>query len=242
MRNDESWPARYRLRFCIARYRSRFFNAARYLFIVATVATSCSRNQHLQPTSPRIESQPTVARPLPASASYELTQLLGSVVEQSEKTTGYDPAYTAIDYPNGDVPLETGVCSDVIVRAFRKAGIDLQKEVHEDMERAWSEYPTKWGARGTDKNIDHRRVLNLAKYFERRGKSLSITANADDYRPGDIVAWDLGNGIDHIGIVTNQWSEATKRYLIAHNIGAGARIEDRLFDWTVIGHFRYFEK
>ena len=166
--------------------------------------------------------------------------MLDGAIAQAGVTTGYDPAYVALEYPNGDVPEKTGVCSDVVVRAFRKAGIDLQKEVHEDMKAARSEYPTKWGAIGPDKNIDHRRVLNLMKYFERRGKSLSISDVAADYQPGDIVAWELTNGIDHIGIVTNMLSESADRYLIVHNIGAGTRIEDVMFTWTIKGHYRVF--
>jgi uncharacterized protein YijF (DUF1287 family) len=156
-------------------------------------------------------------------------------------TTGYDPSYVKLDYPLGDVPKETGVCSDVVVRAFRSAGVDLQKEVHEDMARAWSEYPKKWGTSAPDANIDHRRVLNLMTYFARQGKLLPVTGHADDYLPGDVVAWDLGNGLDHIGLVTNFWSESEKRCLVIHNIGAGARVEDVLFAWKITGHYRYFQ-
>lgn len=162
-------------------------------------------------------------------------------MDQTKVTTGYDPAYVGIAYPNGDVAPETGVCSDVIVRSFRKVGIDLQKDVHEDMKAAWSVYPKKWGAAGTDTNIDHRRVLNLTTYFDRQGKSLPVTTDAANYLPGDIVSWDLGNGIDHIGLVVNTWSETNRRYLIVHNIGAGARLEDVLFNWQITGHFRYFK-
>lgn len=166
--------------------------------------------------------------------------MLDGAIAQAGVTTEYDPAYVALDYPGGDVPEKTGVCSDVVVRAFRKAGIDLQKEVHEDMKRARSAYPTKWGANAPDKNIDHRRVLNLMTYFTRQGKSLSITSNAADYQPGDIVSWELTTGIDHIGIVTNRLSESADRYLIVHNIGAGTRIEDVMFAWTIKGHYRFF--
>jgi uncharacterized protein YijF (DUF1287 family) len=143
-----------------------------------------------------------VFKPLPANSSPQLKQLIDGAVSQAGITTGYDPAYAKIQYPKGDVPIDTGVCSDVLVRAFRKAGVDLQKEVHEDMTRAWDEYPKKWGMSGPDSNIDHRRVLNLMKYFERVGKSVTITDEPDDYLPGDIVAWDLGGGTYHIGIVT----------------------------------------
>ena len=123
---------------------------------------------------------PPVLQPLPANASPQLKQFLEGAVAQSSVTTGYDPSYVKLDYPNGDVPSETGVCSDVVVRAFRKAGIDLQKEVHDDMKLAWAEYPRRWGARSTDTNIDHRRVLNLMKYFERQGKSLPFSDERAD--------------------------------------------------------------
>lgn len=127
-----------------------------------------------------------------------------------------------------------------MVRAFRKAGIDLQKEIHEDMKAVRSDYPTRWGASSLDANIDHRRVLNLMTYFRRHGKLLPISDSAADYQPGDIVAWDLASGIDHIGIVTNMLSDSGDRYLIVHNIGAGTRVEDVLFDWTIKGHYRFF--
>ena len=166
--------------------------------------------------------------------------MLDGAIAQAGVTTGYDPSYVALDYPGGDVPEKTGVCSDVVVRAFRKAGIDLQKEIHEDMKAARSAYPTKWGAIAPDRNIDHRRVLNLMTYFTRRGKSLPITDSAVNYQPGDIVAWELTSGIDHIGIVTNMLSDSEDRYLIVHNIGAGTRIEDVTFAWTIKGHYRFF--
>lgn len=201
---------------------------------------ACSRPHIETKQSSRNEPSPTSTTPLRESASQELRQIVNAAIDQTKVTTRYDPAYVAIAYPNGDVSPETGVCSDVIVRAFRKSGIDLQKEVHEDMQRAWSAYPNKWGAAGTDTNIDHRRVGNLMAYFDRKGKSLSISTDAADYVPGDIVAWDLGNKVDHIGIVVNVWSEETKRYLIVHNIGAGAQLQDVLFAWTITGHYRYF--
>jgi uncharacterized protein YijF (DUF1287 family) len=151
-----------------------------------------------------------------------------------------EPGQWINDYPGGDVPLETGVCSDVVVQAFRKAGIDLQKEIHDDMGRAWSAYPKKWGASRPDPNIDHRRVLNLMTYLARWGKSLPVTTNRDDYLPGDIVAWDLSTGVEHIGLVVNMWSETGRGYMIVHNIGAGARSEDVLLNWKITGHYRYF--
>lgn len=183
---------------------------------------------------------PSVTKPLAANAPPQLKQFLDAAIEQSTVTTGYDPSWVKIAYPNGDVPAETGVCSDVIVRAFRKTGIDLQKEVHEDMTRAWAEYPKKWGASGTDTSIDHRRVLNLMTWFKRQGKSLPITNDRADYLPGDVVAWDLKEGLEHIGILTNLSSEPDQHYLVVHNIGAGARIEDVLMTWKIVGHYRYF--
>jgi uncharacterized protein len=166
--------------------------------------------------------------------------MLDGAIAQAGVTTGYDPAYVALDYPNGDVPENTGVCSDVVVRAFRKAGVDLQKEIHEDMKAARSEYPNRWGANNPDRNIDHRRVLNLMTYFARQGKALPLSSTAADYQPGDVVSWELSSGIDHIGIVTKMVSSSPDRYLIVHNIGAGARIEDVLFAWTIKGHYRFF--
>ncbi|HET8781445.1 MAG TPA: DUF1287 domain-containing protein [Pyrinomonadaceae bacterium] len=210
------------------------------LVFVLLAATGCERRQmYTVNQGPAVPPSPKIT-PLPDTASPQLKQMLDGAIAQAGVTTEYDPAYVALEYPGGDVPEKTGVCSDVVVRAFRKAGVDLQKEVHEDIKAARSEYPNKWGANAADKNIDHRRVLNLMKYFERKGKSLSISADAADYQPGDIVAWELSNGVDHIGIVTNMISDTDKRFLIVHNIGAGARIEDVLLAWTIKGHYRYF--
>jgi uncharacterized protein len=169
-----------------------------------------------------------------------IKQVIEAAIEQTGYTFRYDPAYARIDYPGGDVPLDRGVCSDVIVRAFRKVGVDLQKEVHEDMKRNFSAYPKRWGLAKPDTNIDHRRVPNLMTYFKRKDKSLPVTNNSKDYLPGDVVAWDLGGGILHIGIVTDRVSNSSGNHQIVHNIGAGARLEDVLFSWQVIGHYRHF--
>ena len=209
------------------------------LLIGVLAASGCQREAHVINVGPAVPPSPII-RPLPDNASPQLKQMLEGAIAQAGVTTGYDPAYVALDYPNGDVPETTGVCSDVVVRALRKAGTDLQKEVHEDMKAARSAYPNKWGANNPDRNIDHRRVLNLMTYFTRKGKSLPISDNATDYQPGDIVAWKLTSGIDHIGIVTNMVSGSGDRYLIVHNIGAGTRIEDVLFAWTIKGHYRAF--
>jgi uncharacterized protein YijF (DUF1287 family) len=151
----------------------------------------------------------------------------------------YDPQYFKIAYPNGDVPADKGVCTDVIIRAYRKMGIDLQRLVHEDMKAHFGLYPKNWGLKSTDKNIDHRRVPNLMVFFERKGQKLSISKKAEDYKPGDIVCWNLGGGITHIGIVSNQLSEDKKRYKIIHNVGAGQVLEDFIFNYKIIGHYRF---
>ncbi len=154
----------------------------------------------------------------------------------------YDPQYFSIPYPNGDVPADKGVCTDVIIRAYRKVGIDLQKEVHEDMKANFSQYPKDWGLKSTDKNIDHRRVPNLMKYFSRFGTVKKISTVSDDYLSGDIVAWNLTGGINHIGIVVDKKSPDGKRHMIVHNIGTGQVIEDVLFSYTIIGHYTYSGK
>lgn len=170
-----------------------------------------------------------------------IKKLLESAIEQTAKTKSYDPNYTVLAYPMGDVPIEKGVCTDVVIRAFRAAGVDLQKEIHEDMTADFAAYPKKWNLKAPDANIDHRRVPNLQTFFTRRGKSLPVTENAEDYKPGDVVTWDLnGKGMTHIGLVSNFYNQATRRYSIIHNIGAGAQTEDVVFDWRITGHFRYF--
>ena len=223
---------------CFLKRASRQVCLAACLILVSA-ALSC--RQQYQKRAVPIATPSPVVQSLPPNSSPQLKQFVEAAVEQSKLTTGYDPSYVKLDYPNGDVPSDTGVCSDVVVRAFRKVGIDLQKEIHEDMMRAWSNYPRKWDARGTDSNIDHRRVLNLTTYFTRQGKSLPITNERADYLPGDLVAWELSDGVEHIGILTNLWSETDKHYLVVHNIGSGARIEDVLLAWKITGHYRYFQ-
>jgi len=149
-------------------------------------------------------------------------------------TTRYDSSYVGLDYPMGDVPIDRGVCTDVVVRAMRHAGVDLQQLVHEDMQRQFSAYPNNWGASRPDANIDHRRVPNLMTFFQRRGKSVGVTQNAGDYQPGDIVAWRLPDDKLHIGIVADNAQ-------IIHNIGRGAEKTDDLFSFKIIGHYRWFD-
>ena len=166
-------------------------------------------------------------------------QLADSALTLIDPHVKYDPAYYQIDYPNGDLPADRGVCTDVIIRAYRKLGIDLQKEVHEDMLDNFDAYPKIWGLTKTDKNIDHRRVPNLMTFFARNGEIKLITRNPGDYEPGDIVCWDLGGGITHIGIVVNKKSPDKLRYMVIHNIGAGQVLENCLFSYKIIGHYTY---
>jgi len=151
----------------------------------------------------------------------------------------YDPAYRVIGYPMGDVPDDRGVCTDVVIRAFRNAGIDLQVLVHQDMRRAFAAYPSLWGLKRPDRNIDHRRVPNLETFFKRRGLALPLSRNAADYQTGDVVSWRLtGTNLPHIGIVSSRRS-ANWTPLIVHNIGAGSQLEDVLFAWPMTGWFRW---
>lgn len=171
-------------------------------------------------------------------------RLGAQALEQTKKEVVYDAAYCVIKYPGGDVPEGKGVCTDVVIRSYRGLGIDLQKEVHEDMKKNFSLYPKYWKLKKPDPNIDHRRVPNLMVFFKRFGTSLPVTNKAEDYKPGDLVCWNLQNkksdqGITHIGIVTNVKSADGKRYKIVHNIGGGNKLEDMLFDYVIIGHFRY---
>jgi uncharacterized protein YijF (DUF1287 family) len=166
-------------------------------------------------------------------------RLADSTMTLTKQIVRYDPTYFQIDYPNGDVPKGKGVCTDVVIRAYRKFGIDLQKEVHEDLKLNFSKYPKNWGLLKPDKNIDHRRVPNLMTYFTRHGTTKAITSNPKDYLPGDIVCWNLSGPVTHIGIVVKKKSADGLRHLIVHNIGGGQVIEDCLFNFKIIGHYRY---
>ncbi len=166
------------------------------------------------------------------------TKLAKAAVELTNDYVVYDPSYFSIPYPNGDVPEGKGVCTDVVIRAYRKVGIDLQKLVHEDMKANFNLYPKNWGLKTTDKNIDHRRVPNLMVFFKRKGTELS-RSRKEGYIPGDIVCWNLGGAITHIGIVSDQKSSDGERYLIVHNIGGGQVLADCLFSYKIIGHYRY---
>jgi uncharacterized protein len=192
------------------------------------------------------------------AVSYQSNESLKAAYAQIGVTRGYDSQYRKIDYPMGDVPIETGVCTDVVVRAWRAAGIDLQRTVYEDMRDNFTLYPKKWGLKAPDPNIDHRRVPNLQTYFQRKGYEIVLPARVNHgsgqlpfingLRPGDVVTWDLvapdaaisrSTRIPtHIGIVADRFVRGTQRPLIIHNIGSGAQIEDVLFTWTITGHYR----
>lgn len=166
-------------------------------------------------------------------------QLTAAALERTGHAVRYDGAYRSIPYPGGDVPEGIGVCTDVLIRSYRVLGIDLQREVHQDMKAAFSAYPDRWGLSAPDPNIDHRRVPNLEVLFTRHGERLPITGDPADYQPGDIVSWMVGP-LPHIGIVIPRRSDDGRRFLIVHNIGRGPELEDMLFDYPIVGHFRYY--
>jgi uncharacterized protein YijF (DUF1287 family) len=171
------------------------------------------------------------------------SKLSAAAIAVIDPTIVYDPSYFAMSYPNGDVPKNKGVCTDVIIRSYRKIGIDLQKEVHEDMKSHFSHYPNfkKWGMTRTDTNIDHRRVPNLEIFLARKGTKLAISKKASDNKTGEIVTWLINNKLPHIGIITKQKSRDGKRNLIVHNVGNGQVLEDCLFSYEIVGHYKYDE-
>lgn len=175
-----------------------------------------------------------------ALASTSATGLVAAARSQVGVTLSYDPRYERLAYPGGDVPLERGVCTDVVVRAYRKLGADLQVLVHQDMKQAWDVYQKKgrWQMKAPDRNIDHRRVPNLATFFGRHGSSLPVSKDGGNYKPGDIVTWMLPGNLTHIGIVSDKQA-AGGVPLVIHNIGAGAQEENILFAYPVTGHYRW---
>lgn len=182
----------------------------------------------------------TDTRPKPSSGTPFLDRLSDAAVERTSHQVRYDPTYFVIPYPNGDVPAEVGVCTDEVIRSYRTLGVDLQQLVHEDMRSNFGLYPRKWGLKKPDTNIDHRRVPNLMVFFDRQGAAQTVTQDARDYKPGDVVTWDLGNGLTHIGIVVAVPSDSDENRLqIVHNIGAGPKLEDVLFAWKITGHYRF---
>lgn len=175
-----------------------------------------------------------------ATETERAAKLVAAAIERTKQFVVYDGSYRNISYPGGDVPKNIGVCTDLVIRAYRKAlGIDLQKRVHEDMRKHFGKYPKAWGMTRPDPNIDHRRVPNLETFFKHQGAALPVSRSGSAYRPGDLVTWRLSGRLPHIGVVTDRRSEDGKRPLIAHNIGAGPRVEDMLFDHPITGHYRW---
>lgn len=182
-----------------------------------------------------LAAAPAVADAAPSA------KFLRAAASLENRAVRFVPAYRRIAYPMGDVPAGEGVCADVVVRAYRAIGTDLQKLVHEDMKRHFAAYPKIWGLRAPDSNIDQRRVLNLQVFFARHGKVLKITKDAKDYKPGDLVTWNLDpkGSTPHIGIVMNRRSGDGRRPLIMNNLGQGQITEDILFAFKITGHYRY---
>ncbi|MGO1071296.1 DUF1287 domain-containing protein [Lysobacter sp. CA199] len=213
----------------------------RFASILAAVATTvllaaCSRApQPPEPSKTAARNDPARSAQVPAAPS---PPLVAAARAQIGVTRYYDPAYVRLAYPGGDVAAERGVCTDVVIRALRTQGIDLQQTVHEDMRAHFASYPTIWRANSTDRNIDHRRVPNLQRWFERQRWSLPVSDRAADYRPGDLVTWELRSGVPHIGIVSDRKSWDRQRPLMLHNIARGTQEDDVLFDYTITGHYR----
>ena len=174
------------------------------------------------------------------SQNFEL-DVVEAALERTNHNVRYDGRYLSIPYPNGDVPANIGVCTDVIVRTYRAIGTDLQQLVHEDMVANFEAYPSKriWGLSRTDKNIDHRRVPNLQAFLSRHGEVLAVSNDASDYKAGNIVTWMLPGNLPHIGLITNKISALTGNPMVVHNIGAGPKLDDVLFSYSMAGHYRY---
>ena len=199
------------------------------LFCCTLLITGCNR---LTGIDPKFDDRATVI------ANPQLRQLIAGGIAQTAITKSYDPAYVALAYPGGDVASNTGVCTDVIIRAYRQIGIDLQQIVHEDMRRNFAAYPKIWGLNQPDRNIDHRRVANLMTFFDRQGSKLPVTDDPQDYLPGDIVTYDLGQKIGlHIAIVTN--IPGSNGYQMVHNACCGVKVETIPRNWKINGHYRY---
>ena len=201
---------------------------------------SYSPEDREDPYSPTDEAPPLPVEPeIPLTFAEELAR---AALARTMHRVRYDGSYLKIAYPMGDVPPDIGVCTDVVIRSYRELGIDLQQEVHEDIRKHFRKYPSRkrWGLRKPDTNIDHRRVYNLQTFFDRKGESLSISDDPANYKPGDLVTWQVGPKMPHIGVVLEMISdEDPQRHLIAHNIGNGPVIDDMLFDFKITGHYRY---
>ncbi len=228
---------------CAALPRKRLVAAmlVTVLFAMQGALTGCSDSN--AQAKPRSVDAAGVLVGIPAGSATRVARpysiaLVAAARRQIGVTVHYDPAYVRLPYPGGDVPESRGVCTDVVVRALRTQRLDLQQRVHEDMRKHFAKYPQKWGLRGPDSNIDHRRVPNLQTWFERAGWSLPVASRAADYRAGDLVTWMLPGNLPHIGIVSDRKTTLSGTRLIIHNIGRGTREEDILFDHKITGHYR----
>ncbi|MBX3117539.1 MAG: DUF1287 domain-containing protein [Fimbriimonadaceae bacterium] len=182
----------------------------------------------------------TLAPPQAKPTESPATKIVAGARQQLNWGTTYNGAYVRINYPNGDVPKTQGVCTDVVVRAFRHAGYDLQQLIHEDMKTAWSSYPRYPGNSKPDPNIDHRRCPNQIAFFKRHGKKLTTSveaANKSEWKPGDVVFWKLSSGLDHVGVLTDKRNEKGLP-LVIHNLNKPTE-EDVLESYKIVAHFRY---
>jgi uncharacterized protein YijF (DUF1287 family) len=207
------------------------------IILLTFLFLNCKKESFKTEIAQPIESKTEIEAVENPTNFYE--KLSNAAISIIDKNVVYTPDYVSIKYPNGDVPAKTGVCSDVVIRVYRKLGIDLQKEVHEDMKANFSKYPTKWGLKKTDTNIDHRRVPNLEVFFERKGKKLEVSNNPNDYKTGEIVTWMINGKLPHIGIVTHKKPSDGKRPLLVHNVGDGQVAEDCLFSWEIVEHYSF---
>jgi uncharacterized protein YijF (DUF1287 family) len=202
------------------------------MLLLVICLVQCKENATVKPTA-------VLATPSTFTATSVEKRLSNAAIALTSQHVQYDPAYFKIPYPKGDVPADKGVCCDVVIRAYRQLGIDLQQRVHEDMAANFSEYPRKWNLRATDTNIDHRRVPNLMTFFTRNDSALPVSNNPSDYQPGDVVCWMLPHELTHIGIVIDSMNNSHQRNLVVHNIGGGQVVSDCLFSFKIIGHYRY---
>ncbi len=189
---------------------------------------------------PTVDNAAVLVGQMKSSKSSSLShQLAAAALEQSRHPLAFDPGYYKIAYPGGDIDPTKGMASDLIIRAYRSVGVDLQQHVHEDMKDNFRVYPQLWDARAADTNIDHRRVPNLHRFFERNGLELGTSKDGTDYETGDVVIWRLANGEAHIGIVVPGPGEHQTKKWVVHNIGNGPVWENSLFEYQVVGHYRY---
>jgi uncharacterized protein len=175
-----------------------------------------------------------------ANKVYPARKLVEAATSQIGVTTLYDPAYVKLAYPNGDVPMDRGVCTDVVIRAYRQGlGIDLQQLVHDDMAKNFASYPKTWGLSKTDRNIDHRRVPNLQRFFKRQNAELAISEDYSSFEAGDLVTMLLPGNLPHIGIVSGASNESGSKPMLIHNIGGGTQLEDNLGLYRITGRYRF---